>query len=159
MRSLLTATTLVLVAATATPQTFSGEVVKVVDGDTIDVQQGGRVRRVRLVDIDCPEWTQAYGQRAKNATARLALHKTVSVHRTGLDPNGRILAEVTLPDGRNLNRELVTDGLAWRYPHRSLDPSLAALEAQARAARRGLWVDAHPVPPWEFRRHETRPVH
>ncbi len=157
MRPLLAATTLLLVAAAATAQTFSGQVVKVVDGDTIEVLEGQQVRRVRLVDIDCPEWTQPYGQRARNATVRLALHKTVSVQRTGLDPNGRMLAEVILPDGRNLNRELVKEGLAWRYPHRSLDSTLAGLEAQARAARLGLWADPHPVPPWEFRRHEVQP--
>ena len=65
----------------------------------------------------------------------------------------RLVADVILPDGRNLNRELVRAGLAWWYrryaPH---DAELEALEAEARAARRGLWADPHPVPPWEWRR-------
>jgi endonuclease YncB( thermonuclease family) len=153
----LAATVVSATAVAVTAETFSGHVVKVLDGDTIEVLRRGHARRVRLVDIDCPEWTQAYGQRAKDATVRFALHKTVSVKETGHDVHGRILGEVTLPDGRNLNRELVAAGLAWRYPHDSIDRDLAALEAQARAARRGLWAGAHPVPPWEFRRRERTP--
>ena len=72
---------------------------------------------------------------------------------TDRDQYGRLVADVILPDGRNLNRELVRAGLAWWYrryaPH---DAELEALEAEARAARRGLWADPHPVPPWEWRR-------
>ena len=83
----------------------------------------------------------------------MAYRKVVRVEPTDRDQYGRIVADVILPDGRNLNRELVRAGLAWWYcryaPH---DAELATLEGEARAARRGLWSAPHPVPPWDWRR-------
>jgi micrococcal nuclease len=58
-----------------------------------------------------------------------------------------------LPDGRNLGRELVRAGLAWWYrPYAPKDALLAELEAEAKVAKRGLWSDQAPVPPWEWRK-------
>ena len=57
-----------------------------------------------------------------------------------------------LPDGRNLNREIVKAGFAWWFrKYAPKDTELEALESEARAARRGLWADPRPVPPWEYR--------
>jgi endonuclease YncB( thermonuclease family) len=56
-----------------------------------------------------------------------------------------------LPDGRSLNQELVRAGYAWWFRRYSADPVLARLEADARRARRGLWADPRPTPPWEYR--------
>jgi endonuclease YncB( thermonuclease family) len=64
---------------------------------------------------------------------------------------------VLLPDGRSLNHELVGAGLAWwyrRYAPGDLD--LERLESEAREAKRGLWADAEPVPPWEWRRQTQK---
>ena len=57
-----------------------------------------------------------------------------------------------LPDGTNLNRELVKAGLAWWYRKYSKDESLGALEEEAKTAKRGLWTDPEPVPPWCWRK-------
>jgi micrococcal nuclease len=46
----------------------------------------------------------------------------------------------------------VSAGLAWHYTEYSKDPALDALERAARAARRGLWTQTNPAPPWVFRR-------
>ena len=48
----------------------------------------------------------------------------------------------------------MADGLAWHYVRYSKDARLAAAERDARAARRGLWADKAPVPPWEWRATE-----
>jgi micrococcal nuclease len=59
---------------------------------------------------------------------------------------------VMLPDGRNLNHEIVRAGFAWWFQRYALtDTELKKLEAEAREARRGLWADPKPVPPWEWR--------
>jgi endonuclease YncB( thermonuclease family) len=67
---------------------------------------------------------------------------------TGRDRYGRTVADVILPDGRNLNHELVKAGYAWWYrkyaPH---DRELERLEEEARGAKRGLWSDPHAIPP------------
>jgi endonuclease YncB( thermonuclease family) len=71
-----------------------------------------------------------------------------------IDRYKRTVAEIILPDGRNLNQELVRAGLAWwyqRYARR--ETVLRDLERDARAAKRGLWADPQgPVPPWEWRK-------
>lgn len=76
---------------------------------------------------------------------------TVTVRPHDRDRYGRTVAEIILPDGRNLNRELVRNGFAWHYRRYSSDQTLEALEQEAGDNRRGLWHDPHPVPPWEFR--------
>lgn len=68
------------------------------------------------------------------------------------DKYGRTVADVILPDGRVLNRELVSAGLAWWYRRYSQDKSLRQLEEQARSAKRGLWADPNPIPPWCYRK-------
>ncbi len=69
-----------------------------------------------------------------------------------LDRYGRTIGEVSLPDGRVLNRELVKAGFAWWYRrYAPEDVRLEQLENEAREAGRGLWADAEPVPPWEWR--------
>ena len=66
---------------------------------------------------------------------------------------GRTVAVVILPDGRSLNAELVRAGLAWWYRRYAPDDeTLERLEREAREARRGLWGDPEPIPPWEWRR-------
>jgi endonuclease YncB( thermonuclease family) len=53
----------------------------------------------------------------------------------------------------NLNREIVQAGFAWWYrQYARHDKELERLEGEAKAAKRGLWVDKDPMPPWEFRR-------
>jgi endonuclease YncB( thermonuclease family) len=134
---------------------FRGRVVGIRDGDTLTVLNDGRPQAIRLHGIDAPEKSQAFGMRAKEFAANLAFAKTVIVSVRGLDRYGRTIGDVTLPDGRNLNQELVRAGYAWWYRRYSADSRLAALEAQARTARRGLWADPDPVPPWDWRRSES----
>jgi micrococcal nuclease len=147
---------LVLVSfSAARSESFSGRVVAVADGDTIDLLRDGRAVRVRLHGIDCPERGQPFGRQARQYTGTLAFGKTVIVRVRDTDRYGRVVAEVSLPDGKSLNGELVRAGLAWHYVRYSNDGILARLEAVARAARRGLWTDSRAVPPWEFRKERT----
>ncbi len=126
------------------------------DGDTIEVLHSLRTERIRLHGVDAPEKSQAFGSRARQITAGLVFGRIVTVREKGRDRYGRTLAEIVLPDGRILNRELVASGFAWHYKRYSSDLGLARLEETARAQKRGLWVDAHPVAPWEFRRLEAQ---
>ena len=65
---------------------------------------------------------------------------------------GQTVGEVILPNERVLNEELVRAGMCWWYRRYAPDDgTLAQLEADAKAAKRGLWADADPVPPWEWR--------
>ena len=143
---------------TAHADSFSGKLVKVSDGDTVQVLHDGKAEKIRLEGIDCPEKAQPFGQKAKRFVLGLAAQKTVTVQVTGKDRYGRTLGTVVLPDGKNLNQELVRAGFAWHYRQYSKDQTLTTLENEAREAKRGLWVDPNPVPPWDWRRGIKQPA-
>jgi endonuclease YncB( thermonuclease family) len=148
---LVLAVLLLLPALAPAAEPFTAQVVRVKDGDTIVVLHGNQQIDIRLEGIDCPELRQAFGQRARQATSGLTQGKTVTVHPTGTDRYERTLANIILPDGRNLNQELVRQGWAWWYRKYSKDQGIGKLEAEARAAKWGLWADPNPIPPWDWR--------
>lgn len=136
------------------------KVVGVTDGDTITViSPGGRSykrTRIRLWGVDCPEKSQAFGQRAKQFTSDLVYGKEVSLDERDVDRYGRTVAVVRV-DGKVLNEELVKAGYAWWYERYAPgEARLRDLQAEARSARRGLWVDANAEPPWDYRREKRR---
>jgi endonuclease YncB( thermonuclease family) len=143
----------VLAASFSFATDFTGRVVGVIDGDTIEVLHNQRPERIRLSGIDCPEKGQAYGQKAKHAASDLAFGKEVTLQTHGHDKYKRTIGDVILPDGMNLNQELVKQGWCWWYrKYAPEDTVLEGLENEARAGRKGLWADPHPVPPWEWRK-------
>ncbi len=128
------------------------EVSWVADGDTLTA---GKLT-VRLWGVDCPELAQPYGRAAKVLTSYLAEDKKVWLRVRGQDKKGRTLAEVILPDGKNLSEELLKAGVAWHYRAYVKSSALAKLEKEARQKKRGLWSLAAPVAPWVFR-HRPKP--
>ena len=129
---------------------WEGKVVDVIDGDSIVVLQEKRRVQVHLAAIDCPEMNQPWGKKAKQLTAYLTYGHQVIVWPAYEDAEGQYFAFVFAED-INLNKALLRTGLAWHYRKYSRDPLLTALEMEARAAKKGLWSDPNPVPPWEFR--------
>lgn len=132
---------------------FVSAVVSVLDGDTVTITRAEKMEKVRLVSIDCPESDQPFGVQASQLTRQLALDKVVTVTDFGRDKYQRLLGELVLPDGRVLNRELVREGFCWWYrKYAPENKGLERLEAEAREAKKGLWADPKPVPPWEWRK-------
>ncbi|MGB9633682.1 MAG: thermonuclease family protein, partial [Chloroflexaceae bacterium] len=133
----------------------TGQVVNVVDGDTVDVRINGQVERVRLIGIDTPESVdprqpvECFGREASARVAELLAGQTVFLEADGSqadrDRFGRLLRYLWLPDGRMANYELIDQGYAFEYtfavPYRYQAPFKAA-EARARAEGRGLWSPA-----------------
>lgn len=58
---------------------------------------------------------QAYGTKAKQAISELVFGKEVTLQTRGKDKNGRTVADVLLPDGTNVNHQLVKEGWCWWY--------------------------------------------
>lgn len=134
-------------------QSFSGTVVTVIDGDTVVVARGPQKSTVRLAAIDAPEKLQAHGVASRDALAALVLRKTVEVTPMATDEFGRLVA--VLHAGRlNVNAEQIRSGMAWENSLYHADKAMAALQTEARRARRGLWADANPQPPWQFRKNQ-----
>lgn len=138
----------------ANATTFTGKVVRVLDGDTFDIlKNNNKTQRVRLAEVDSPEKAgQPYGQKAKQYAIDQVALKIVTVEVKTTDRYGRIIGEVFLPDGKSINRLLVAEGYAWWYQKYSDDISLRDLEASARLERKGLWRDKNPIPPWKWRK-------
>ena len=132
---------------------LTNAVLRVIDGDTIELLLIKSVKfvKIRLDGIDCPEKGQPYYEEATTYTSDLCLHKQVRVIKHDIDKYDRLIADIILPDGRNLSEELIRAGFAWWYRLYSDDLILKQLENEARIARRGLWVQPNPIPPWEFR--------
>jgi micrococcal nuclease len=130
---------------------FTGKVIAVLDGDTVDVLVENRPIRVRAAEIDAPERAQPWGTRSRQTLAALIFGKSVTVLDAGLDWRGTRIVGTILLDGQSMNREMVRAGMAWVYPQYVKDRSLYVDEAAARAAKLGLWADASPVPPWQWR--------
>lgn len=125
------------------------------DADTITILHRGVGERIRLHAIDCPERGQAFGTKAEQVTSELVFGKEVPVKDHGRDRFGRTIGTVLLTDGTNIDHELVKDG--WRWWYRKYAPGdtvLADLENDARKAKKGLWADPTPIPPWEWREQE-----
>ncbi len=136
---------------------YAARVIGVSDGDSITVLRGRTPVRIRLHGVDAPETTQDFGKRAKQIASDLAIGKRVTIQPRDKDRYQRTVAEVILPDGRSLNHELVRQGAAWWYrQYAPGDRELARLESQARGARRGLWSQPRPTPPWDWRKESPR---
>ncbi|HCC4357580.1 TPA: thermonuclease family protein [Escherichia coli] len=132
-------------------QEIQGKVIRVLDGDTIEVLQDKKPVRIRLANIDAPEKKQAFGRWSANQLKALLAAQPVTVTYTQTDRYGRIIGRVFTTNGTDASRFMVQSGAAWVYERYNVDESLPALQREAQEQKRGLWADANPVPPWEWR--------
>lgn len=138
-------------AAAASAERYTAKVIAVIDGDTVMVLRDNKKTTIRLAGIDAPEKAQPFGPASRAALLSLVLRKDVWVNTRAVDEYGRTVA--ILEVGRiNVNEEQLRRGMAWEYSHYHSDKALIALQAEAQRARAGLWVQAQPQPPWEYRK-------
>jgi endonuclease YncB( thermonuclease family) len=142
-----------LFALNADAATLYGRVAHVVDGDTLDLIVHEKRIRVRILDIDAPEHAQPYGQRSRQSLIAICGGEQPQIDGSKHDRNGRLLAYIRC-NGVDAGAEQVRQGMAWVFVrYAPADSPLYAIEAEAQAARRGLWATEQRVPPWEWRRH------
>lgn len=139
-----------------------GRVVRIADGDTITLLDSINTQhRIRLQGIDAPESHQDFGAQSKKNLSDMIFDKNVTAMCDKTDQYGRQVCKIVF-DGRDINLEQVKAGMAWHYKdyEREQSPAdrelYARAEDEARSARRGLWIDANPIEPSEFRREEKR---
>lgn len=129
-----------------------GRVVKIVDGDTYDILIDGIQTRIRMDGIDAPEKGQAYYQISKDYLGSLCNGQTVRLEVKSKDRYGRTIARSYLAGDREVGAEMIRAGMAWHFKKYSTDVELARLEVEARNSRKGLWADANPIAPWDYRK-------
>lgn len=124
------------------------------DGDTLGVSCGsGKPVKIRVADIDAPELQQAYGVASRDDLASRVQGRHIELHARARDRYGRTVATIEL-DGRDVGLQLVVDGLAWCGMRPSSSCRTALQKAQHQ--RLGLWADADPQPPWQWRRQHPQ---
>jgi len=162
MRLLLAACFLIQLAATdcCAARTVEGVVRAVYDGDTILLVTRGTSRlKTRLYGVDAPETAkpdkpgQPFGEAARRLLLSKIMGRKVSAEVIDVDQYHRAVAVIRYA-GRDINREMVAEGMAWAYRQYLQGPYASeylGAESRARSRRAGLWRDANPRPPWEFR--------
>ena len=142
----------------ATATTYTARVIAISDGDTLTVLDAGNTQhKIRLAGIDAPEKRQAWGDRARQFLGEKVHQRMVQIEVEKKDRYGREVGRVLL-DGEDINLALVRSGLAWHYKayEREQTPderaAYAEAERQARSRRLGLWHDAQPQAPWDYRK-------
>ncbi|MCB5191848.1 thermonuclease family protein [Methylobacillus arboreus] len=141
----------------ANADTITGKVIHIADGDSLTIMANNTQHKVRLLGIDAPERNQAYGKQARVALNRAINGKNVTVDWNKRDDYGRIVGKVVY-NGQDINLQQIQKGMAWHYKYyeREQEPEdrsrYAQAEYQAKRDKQGLWQDASPVPPWQYRR-------
>ena len=140
------------IATAAFGQRFPVTVVGITDGDTFTVINRDKLQlKVRIIGIDAPEKKQAYGNKSRQTLSDLIFQQQIEIDVQYQEKWGRYVAKVYLADGRDVGLLMLQAGMAWHNVNYDKTPAYAAAEKAARKAKKGLWADAHPVAPWDFR--------
>jgi len=142
------------------------KVLKIYDGDTIQISGLDMVFKVRLVGIDSPEigykgqQSQAYSQKSKKYLSTLLEGKKVTLKSYGLGGYGRQLAEIYV-DGKNINIEMIKAGLTEVYKGKQpkmLDTQrYLREERKAKTSKLGMWAQGTSyISPKKWRRDHPR---
>jgi len=129
-----------------------GKVTRVIDGDTIELESGVKIRYLMVDTPEVSNGGDCYGDNARQFNSDLVLNKTVqlSFDEQCTDQYGRSLAYVSV-DGQEVNSLLVLRGYAcvlFIPPNgQSRVDEFDALQLDAKNARRGLWSACNPLPP------------
>ncbi len=152
--ALLLLTSTAFAAPPATETRLTLKVTSVHDGDTFTgVHDSNQQVKVRLDAVDAPKLGQPYGQASRKALSDKLFGKTVTVITKKHDRYGRTIGHVLI-EKRNINLELLEDGAVWHYEAYDHSKRLREAEASARSSKKGLWRDANPVAPWDWRKTE-----
>ena len=150
----------------AQAETFQCKVVGVTDGDTITCLTDAKEQaKVKLYQIDAPESDQAYNQEAKQTLSDMIYGQTVRIENKGLDRYKRTLGIIWISGcwqdeadcsrrfvvPIDVNLTMIQQGYAWYYPFTKKNAEYQQAEQEAKAAKRGLWADDNPIPPWEWK--------
>lgn len=126
-------------------------VVRVVDGDTIEINHGSKNEKVRLVGVDTPETShpnkavQCFGYAAKEYLEGLIDDKDVRLERdelsSDIDRYNRLLRYVYLKDGTLVNLEIIKEGYGFAYTSFDFEKEdeFSAAQKMASAENKGLW--------------------
>ena len=155
-----------MLALNVQADTFEAKVLTVMDGDTVFVKSGPFKAKIRLVNIDAPEKDQSFGKQSQESLQSLIGGKVIQVESKAVDKFGRTIALVSIGD-INVNEEQVRRGMAWAYSRSREGKAYVRLQSEAQQDKRGLWQQANPQSPSQWRKlhpsehtqHASKPQH
>ena len=119
-----------------------GKVVKVLDGDTFEMDYEGINLRCRVTNVDSPELKRPFGKEAKDYLESLLLNKEVSFEVEKKDAFGRYVVNLQM-ESEKLDEHLIRLGMCWHWHKQSNNAKLLELEQLARHQKLGLWQDKY----------------
>ena len=135
-------------------ESATATVMRVIDGDTVDVNLNCKIETIRFIGMDTPETVdprkpvQCFGKEASDNTKAILTGKTVVLQfdptQDRRDKYGRLLAYIIL-DGVNIDKELVQQGFAREYTYKipyEYQSQFRAAQKEAKAAGTGLWASS-----------------
>ncbi|WP_019883137.1 MULTISPECIES: thermonuclease family protein [unclassified Methylophilus] len=125
--------------------------VNVIDGDTVIIRDNTLTYHLRLLDIDAPERQQAFGIQSRRSLKQLCEHANIAVQLQGRDLYGRTLGHLYC-NNTDASQSQIALGMAWFNARYSKRLELDTLQRQAQQQGLGLWQDAEPMPPWQWRK-------
>jgi len=137
--------------------THEGKVVKVLDGDSLNIIQQGKEVRIRLAEIDAPEHGQPFWKQSRKALDRYVSGKNVLVEEFDRDQYGRIVGHVYINDIW-VNGELVHQGYAYVYERYAVSKKLYKYQSAAKKNKIGIWElpENQRVKPWDWRKKNKK---
>lgn len=138
-------------------ETHEGKVIKVLDGDSINIMQQGKEVRIRLAEIDAPEHGQPFWKQSKLALENHVAGKKVFIEEFDHDQYGRVVGHVYIGD-KWVNGELVQKGYAYVYTRYAVSKKLYEYESKAEKNKLGLWKlpKSERVKPWDWRKRNKK---
>jgi endonuclease YncB( thermonuclease family) len=136
-------------------QTYEGKVIKVTDGDSINILYEGKTLRIRLAEIDAPERGQPFWKKSREALADYVAGEEVQIIEVDIDRYKRVVGQVYLGD-LWVNGALVRGGFAYVYPEYATSERLYKFEREAKESKTGIWKlpENERVKPWEWRKQK-----
>ena len=135
---------------------FDARVLRVIDGDSVIVENNNNEITLRLKYIDAPELNQSFGKESKSFLQKLVSHKDIHVSSSYKDRYGRSLSEIFFYENNvaiYINAKLIKSGHAWVYKNYRSNEYLMNLEKDAKFNKRGLWKEKNPLEPWVYRKN------
>ncbi|GIM56794.1 thermonuclease family protein [Capnocytophaga canimorsus] len=131
---------------------FSVKVIRISDGDSfVGLNDAQQQMRLRIHGIDAPESGQPYGKKAKQKLSEFIFGKQIYLKVLDTDRYGRKIVKIQTNHISDVGLEMIKSGLAWHYIKYDNSHQYSQAQDNARNLELGLWHDASPTPPWQWR--------
>ena len=143
---------LIFICSNSYSDSIEGEVIKIIDGDTIHIRHNSKTHKIRLAYIDFPEIRQKYGQSVRMYLSDMIIGKTVRAQIYSIDRYNRLIAEIFF-DNKNINLHLIETGKCLVYRRYAKGKTNYFIkEKLAKKYQIGLHGDTNFTAPWLWRK-------